>query len=759
MSDTESMSFLSYEHIRGHDEIRTLALFGGTEQQPIRVHLLHQTLSTPKSPWIALSYAWGPMVPSYVIFCNDNPFEVSKSLYEALLHLRKLEVGNSPDDFKCYWIDAICINQRDDVEKERQIPLMSRIYQAANKVNIWLGPRSLDSGLAITALREWAATATASMGDARNMRHARWRVAFEELSRKDVMFESKVKAVAALGNRAWFTRAWCFQEIVFASGQSTFVCGTDLISVENLMMAVEALIAAGYGFRLFGNNPNVESLVRWRSVYRDQRYADTRTWNLSHLLEQTEHQHATKPLDKIYSLLALISSTSPQAHGFVQERCPIRYDPPVSLVYENFGRLILWQDWDLRLLTQCYRGQNRQSMDLPSWVPDWRIRNHLQPLHKLEDSTGLATRKLHESMKEPFHSSHDMRTALRCLHVKGWAYGRIQEVHDIHAFLPELNSEGFGPGDLKWVRELHNSLGIGPKTKSRHLNFDSVVEFMYVLSGGNLPGLWHKLSWAHSRSLFPAHFRFEWTNQRWLQGDGTIWNAWRKGLRTDEGWHDKPKEKNKGQSSEERTSAYILHVYEEMLNAHKSLLRKAWQWDNDMDEKFNVRFRGTRQEYYKDPGVRAEMAGEVLRFIRQTMRRRVFFILENGTMGIGPATSRVGDVVYDLHRGYCPFVLRSASRPEGFINSLDPGTAQHFTDSHSRGAREFRLVGDAHLQPEEKQSSLPEGRRYYLGSLDSDHVFMRGRPEIPAGGFKKMPFHVTDWLKYGSHAAEDLVLI
>ena len=38
------------------------------------------------------------------------------------------------------WIDAICINQSDQVEKSTQVAIMSDIYRAASSVVAWLGP-------------------------------------------------------------------------------------------------------------------------------------------------------------------------------------------------------------------------------------------------------------------------------------------------------------------------------------------------------------------------------------------------------------------------------------------------------------------------------------------------------------------------------------------------------------------------------------------------------------------------------------------
>ena len=42
-------------------------------------------------------------------------------------------------DVMFIWVDAICINQNDDVEKSWQVAMMWDIYQKAETVRVWLG--------------------------------------------------------------------------------------------------------------------------------------------------------------------------------------------------------------------------------------------------------------------------------------------------------------------------------------------------------------------------------------------------------------------------------------------------------------------------------------------------------------------------------------------------------------------------------------------------------------------------------------------
>lgn len=53
------------------------------------------------------------------------------------------------------WVDAICINQDDQGEKNKQIPLIRTIY-AASCVIVWLGEAMEDSDGALESIRHLA---------------------------------------------------------------------------------------------------------------------------------------------------------------------------------------------------------------------------------------------------------------------------------------------------------------------------------------------------------------------------------------------------------------------------------------------------------------------------------------------------------------------------------------------------------------------------------------------------------------------------
>jgi hypothetical protein len=83
----------------------------------------------PFQRYSALSYVWGSEeAPLSINIDVKTKFGVTKNLYDALKSLRQLDMART------FWIDAICIDQKDPKEKKVQIGLMQRVYRQAQKV-------------------------------------------------------------------------------------------------------------------------------------------------------------------------------------------------------------------------------------------------------------------------------------------------------------------------------------------------------------------------------------------------------------------------------------------------------------------------------------------------------------------------------------------------------------------------------------------------------------------------------------------------
>jgi hypothetical protein len=96
-------------------------------------------------PYEAISYCWGnsEQTNSLAIGSKTKQYiPITPSAHDALCAVTPL------DGARYLWIDTICINQEDNSEKDRQIPLMSKIYGNASEVIVFLG----DSPNAVTAV-------------------------------------------------------------------------------------------------------------------------------------------------------------------------------------------------------------------------------------------------------------------------------------------------------------------------------------------------------------------------------------------------------------------------------------------------------------------------------------------------------------------------------------------------------------------------------------------------------------------------------
>jgi hypothetical protein len=79
---------------------------------------------------------------------NAKAFNVNENLYTALMHVRKVLRRNAPLRL---WVDALCINQADIVERIQQVRSMVDIFRRARMIIALWGPSYEDSDLAAIA--------------------------------------------------------------------------------------------------------------------------------------------------------------------------------------------------------------------------------------------------------------------------------------------------------------------------------------------------------------------------------------------------------------------------------------------------------------------------------------------------------------------------------------------------------------------------------------------------------------------------------
>jgi hypothetical protein len=141
----------------------------------------------------ALSYVWGDSQKKLHVFIHSCSFDVTDNLYAALLELRNHTME------RIVWVDAICINQANQKEKEHQIQIMAKIYGQANRVVVWLGEAAIDSDQALNRIR----------------------IAGNEVPLCSSDNEAITKPVLALLQRPWFRRIWVREQTLYDNGNDS----------------------------------------------------------------------------------------------------------------------------------------------------------------------------------------------------------------------------------------------------------------------------------------------------------------------------------------------------------------------------------------------------------------------------------------------------------------------------------------------------------------------------------------------------------
>lgn len=139
------------------DQIRLLQIPRKTNDTGSSVHYRLAHASLQDNPGFeALSYCWGNADLSHETTVDGQVMRITQSLVTALASIQ------SKDRDIVLWADAVCINQKDDVEKSAQVQLMQFIYKSASRVIIWLGPSNPAALNTIQEMQKWGETLISS---------------------------------------------------------------------------------------------------------------------------------------------------------------------------------------------------------------------------------------------------------------------------------------------------------------------------------------------------------------------------------------------------------------------------------------------------------------------------------------------------------------------------------------------------------------------------------------------------------------------
>ncbi|KAK6063402.1 Heterokaryon incompatibility protein 6, OR allele 6 [Seiridium cupressi] len=169
--------------------------------------------------FVAISYTWGRAEEPE--FMRDPDEQPTQSFF-VFLEEQKWEV--TPNLF--FWIDALCINQSDDLEKGHQVNAMGRIYSQATCVYVWLGKGNADTRKVQEMVHQLAVigdTHAEADGDIDfDKNRDIWDtepgnpVHLARLGFPTPTTDDDWHALMAFFQRRWFFRVWTIQEIALS---------------------------------------------------------------------------------------------------------------------------------------------------------------------------------------------------------------------------------------------------------------------------------------------------------------------------------------------------------------------------------------------------------------------------------------------------------------------------------------------------------------------------------------------------------------
>ncbi|KAF2167195.1 hypothetical protein M409DRAFT_54383 [Zasmidium cellare ATCC 36951] len=203
-----------YAHL-AQDSIRLVQIHPSSNPADIRLTLSH--LSKYFNSPAKYTAIWYPQTASSAerktVTLNGRTRSVPLEVCDVLSAIREHHDRNDK-----YWIDAVCINQQDEIEKRAHIQQMKKIFSSANKIVLWLGAIDEAVEKAFPAVEACAVPTTEHINAARSI--ANWSAFVEVLRRPELQQEA-----AVMMSGRFTCRLEAFKDLVKRTSTSTPVSG------------------------------------------------------------------------------------------------------------------------------------------------------------------------------------------------------------------------------------------------------------------------------------------------------------------------------------------------------------------------------------------------------------------------------------------------------------------------------------------------------------------------------------------------------
>ncbi|KAH8669742.1 heterokaryon incompatibility protein-domain-containing protein [Tricladium varicosporioides] len=360
-------------------------------KSPLQCNLIYVKVDSDFCAYEALSYTWGtPIFSQSVVVHGNSILWITQNLADAFYQFRL------PDRKRRLWADAICIDQKNEHEKNVQIPLMGQIYRNAERVVVWLG-RENGGEESLDLLNRSRKTITDING-------------LPERGESTKIVSSAVSALENVLSLQWFTRRWVIQEVVLNSevilfSGSVSVSWTRLVAwtctLSRHLRQKETAVAI----------MNISKLWLSRSLGHDEFHS-----GVLRNLDIFQKFECREPSDRIFAIASLcddvqlISVEDDQKDAQSLEMAPFAsgkqpkmlvrtdYSTEIKALFTAFATEAVRCGHLLPIISAVEKG--RRNTTWPSWVPDWRIEAHNHSTYCPPDDIPMSTTLLYSNEAE-----------------------------------------------------------------------------------------------------------------------------------------------------------------------------------------------------------------------------------------------------------------------------------------------------------------------------------------------------------------------
>ncbi|KAN0117738.1 HET domain containing protein [Hyaloscypha variabilis] len=312
------------------------------------------------TPFEALSYVWGALDASRTVVVrnakNGGQLEhiaIGRNLEDALRYLRYRETA------RIIWIDALCIDQANVLERNEQVRRMGDIYRMAWRVVAWIGPGFADCHVAFNALKWLGNQIEVEVNRKSMFLRPGYTAAYVIHPGEPLPFDQDtVHAIKRFTTQPWWDRLWVLQEIQLGIDHAIVKCGEHELDVGRLRCALFCILTKE-------TEVSIPRGLAARTKMLDRMLRGCQGILFGDLLWESHSREVSDKRDTIYGILSLAPSK-------VAMGLKVDYSKSEAEVYLDAFMIHLQQFQRLELLKYC--GGSLSQSEHPTWCPNWSLK-------------------------------------------------------------------------------------------------------------------------------------------------------------------------------------------------------------------------------------------------------------------------------------------------------------------------------------------------------------------------------------------------